>query len=106
MRHLEERMADSDVALYGHSHGGVDRTSNIYLFASIFTFPTCHGHLSSGEYVGDGVGEDDEGGDGGPEEGQGEDHQGGHQVHKVIHAQGHHQAEILLSMSVASLKGI
>ena len=73
-------------------------------FVAFFAFPTCHSHLSHGEHIEDGVGEGEEGGDGGPEEGQGEDDQGRHQVHKVIHAQGRHQAKIIDSMSLCISK--
>ena len=76
---LEEGMTDSDVALYGYGHGGVDRT--------------CHGYVSKGEEVGDGVGEPHTHHQGGHQEGQGEYHHGGDEVHQVIQAEGQHQPE-------------
>ena len=52
----------------------------------------------------DGVSEYDGGGDGGPEEGQGEDHHGADQVDEVIHAQGHHQAKYYLIILTINCK--
>ena len=60
----------------------------------LYAYYTCHSNVSNRQQIGDRVGEGDGGGDGWPEEGQGEDHQGRDQANQVIHAQGHHQAEI------------
>ena len=86
-------MADGDVALYGDGHGGVDRTWNNCIYFDFWKLlsTTCHSDVCHRKEVGDRVGEEEEGGQGGPEEGEGEDGEGTHQVHQVIDTQGHHE---------------
>ena len=53
--------------------------------------------------VGHSIGEDDEGGHGGPEEGEGEDKQGANQVHQVIATECQHQTKRIVIFTAVQL---